>query len=215
VQRVDGWSREEEDKISLADVVNNAQPTVLIGVSGQSGAFSDSVIRSMATSVRHPIIFPLSNPTSRTEATPQDLMAWTDGRAIIGTGSPFPPLLKNGSFVRVDQTNNSYVFPGLGLAVTAVRARHISDAMLMAAARALAELSPARRDTSANLLPPVTEARDISVHVAVAVALQARKEGLAETQDAGDLLKTIQSQIWNPVYRPYRREARMMRADED
>jgi malate dehydrogenase (oxaloacetate-decarboxylating) len=203
--RVDGWSREEEGRISLADVVNNAQPTVLIGVSGQTGAFSPSVIQSMATSVRRPIIFPLSNPTSRAEATPQDLMAWTDGRAIIGTGSPFPPLLKNGSFVRVDQTNNSYVFPGLGLAVTAVRARHISDAMLMAAARALAELSPARRDPNANLLPPVTEARDISVHVAMAVAMQASKEGLAGMQDSGDLLKTIQSQIWNPVYRPYRR----------
>lgn len=207
VEAVRGWSREDESKVSLADVVNNAKPTVLIGVSGQPGAFSASVIRSMAAHIQRPIIFPLSNPTSRAEATPQDLMAWTDGRVIVGTGSPFPHLLRNGSFVRVDQTNNSYVFPGLGLAVTAVRARHISDAMLMAAARALAELSPARRDPNANLLPPVTEARDISVHVAMAVAMQARREGLAETQDAGDLFKKIRSQIWNPIYRPYRRRS--------
>ena len=132
-------------------------------------------------------------------------MAWTDGKAIIGTGSPFPPVLRNGSFVRVDQTNNSYVFPGIGLAVTAVHARKILDAMLMAAARALADLSPARGNNNANLLARVAEAREISVRVALAVAMQACKEGLAEPMNAADILQRIQAKVWTPLYRPYRR----------
>ena len=202
---VGGWSLEQVGRISLLDVVNNARPTVLIGVSGQPGAFSEATIRSMAASVPRPIVFPLSNPTSRAEAAPADLMAWTDGKAIIGTGSPFPPVLKNGSFVRVDQTNNSYVFPGIGLAAVAVRARQISDGMLMAAARALADLSPARQNPNANLLPPVTEARDISVRVALAVAAQACSEALTEPMGSSEITRKIQTKGWMPVYRPYRR----------
>jgi malate dehydrogenase (oxaloacetate-decarboxylating) len=206
-EELQGWSVQETGRILLTDVIKNARPTVLIGVSGQSGAFSEEMIRSMAASVARPVIFPLSNPTSRAEATPADLMVWTDGKAVIGTGSPFPPVLKNGSFVRVDQTNNSYVFPGIGLAAIAVRARQISDGMLMAAARALSDLSPARSDPKSNLLPPVTEARDISVRVAVAVAMQACKEGLTEPMNPGEIFQRIQGKIWNPVYRPYRRRA--------
>lgn len=202
-----GWSLASANTVSLMDVIKNAAPTVLIGVSGQFGAFTEEMIRSMAAAVTHPVIFPLSNPTSRAEAAPADLMAWTDGRAVIGTGSPFPPVLRNGSFVRVDQTNNSYVFPGIGLAAVAVRARRISDAMLMAAARALSELSPARLDPKANLLPPVTEAREISAHVAIAVATQACKEGLTDPMDEGEILQRIQAKIWNPVFRPYRRKS--------
>ena len=205
---VDGWALAEDGRISLEDVVRNAQPTVLIGVSGQAGAFSEAAVRQMAASVRRPVIFPLSNPTSRAEATPDDLMRWTEGRAIIGTGSPFPPVLKGGSFMRVDQTNNSYVFPGIGLAAVAVRARHISDAMLMAAARALAELSPARQNANSNLLPSVAEAREITVHVAAAVAAQACKEGLAQTDPGDDIVKKIRTKMWNPAYRPYRRGGR-------
>src|SRR3954467_7037963 len=173
---VAGWTLDRENGIGLADVVRNAKPTVLIGVSGQPGAFPEAVMRNMAASVERPVIFPLSNPTSRTEATPADLMAWTEGRAVIGAGSPFPPLLKNGAYVRVDQTNNSYVFPGIGLAAIAVHARRISDGMLMAAARALADVSPARQNPNGNLLPPVPELRDVSLRVAQAVALQAREE---------------------------------------
>jgi malate dehydrogenase (oxaloacetate-decarboxylating) len=202
-----GWALENANTVSLTDVIKNAAPTVLIGVSGQFGAFSEQMIRSMAASVPHPIIFPLSNPTSRAEATPADLMAWTDGRAVIGTGSPFPPVLKNGSFVRVDQTNNSYVFPGIGLAAVAVSARRISDAMLMAAARALSELSPTRLDAKANLLPPVTESREIAARVAVAVATQACKEGLTDPMTADEIHQRIQAKIWNPVFRPYRRKS--------
>lgn len=200
-----GWSL-ETNTVSLSDVIKNAAPTVLIGVSGQFGAFTEDVIRAMAAGVSRPVIFPLSNPTSRAEATPADLMAWTEGRAVVGTGSPFPPVLRNGSFVRVDQTNNSYVFPGIGLAVVAVGARRISDAMLMAAARALSELSPAKLDPKANLLPPVTDARKISAHVALAVAAQACKEGLTDPMTEEEIRRRIQAKIWNPVFRPYRRK---------
>ena len=202
---VANWTLEQESRIGLGDVVRNAKPTVLIGVSGQPGAFPENVVRAMAASVKRPVIFPLSNPTSRAEATPIDVMAWTEGRAVIGTGSPFPPLLKNGAYMRVDQTNNSYVFPGIGLAAIAVHARRVSDGMLMAAARALADVSPARQNPNANLLPPVSQLRDVSLRVAQAVALQARKDGLTEAMDAGDMYRKIQDKMWTPAYRPYRR----------
>jgi malate dehydrogenase (oxaloacetate-decarboxylating) len=150
----------------------------------------------------------LSNPTSRSEATPSDLLAWTEGRAVIGTGSPFPPVVKNGVPVRIDQTNNSYVFPGIGLGAISVRARRISDGMLLAAARALAEASPSKRDSNANLLPPVTELRDVSYRVALALALQAQSEGLAEGTSREELEARIRSKMWTPTYRPYRRTFR-------
>ena len=144
-----------------------------------------TAIRAMASHVQRPIIFPLSNPTERSEATPQDLFAWTDGRAVIGTGSPFPPIQRNGQDFRVDQTNNAYVYPGIGLGTIAVQARRISDGMFLAAARAVAELSPARRDPAANLLPPLVDLRKISFHVAVAVAKQAIAEGLRTRRGSG------------------------------
>ncbi len=199
------WRLEREGLIGLGDVVRNARPTVLIGVSGQPGAFGESVVRDMAAAVHRPVIFPLSTPTSRAEATPADLMAWTEERAVIGTGSPFPPLLVGGVAKRVDQTNNSYIFPGLGLGALAVQARRVSDGMLMAAARALADCSPARRNPRANLLPPVSDLRDVSLRVAHAVALQARKEGLTEPMDAGDMFRLIRDKMWTPTYHPYRR----------
>ena len=203
---IEGWALERDGVIRLGDVVRNVHPTVLIGVSGQPGTFPENVVRDMAAHVARPVIFPLSNPTSRAEATPTDLMVWTEGRAVIGTGSPFPPVLKNGAYVRIDQTNNAYVFPGIGLAAIAARLKRISDGMLMAAARALADLSPARLNPHANLLPPVSELRDISLRVAQAVALQARKEGLAEPIDAGDMYRKIRDKMWTPVYRPYRKK---------
>lgn len=198
---VTGWALEREGVIGLGDVVRNVRPTVLIGVSGQPGAFSEDIVRAMAASVERPVIFPLSNPNSRAEATPAELMAWTEGRAVVGVGSPVPPLLRDGAPVRVDQTNNSYVFPGIGLAAVATGARLISDGMLMAAARTLAEISPARRDPSANLLPPVTDLREVSWRVARSVAVQARKEGLTALGDAAAVSGAIQSKMWMPAYR--------------
>ena len=181
------------------------RPTALIGVSGQPGAFSHSVVRAMAEQNERPVIFPLSNPTSRAEATPADIEAWTEGRAIIGAGSPFPPLVRDGKRFTVDQTNNSYIFPGVGLGAIAVQARRITDTMFMAAAKALADLSPARNDGHGNLLPPVTALREIAMAVARAVARQAVKEGLTPPLKQPDIDAAIAAKMWEPKYLPYRR----------
>ena len=199
------WQLRHPDRIDLLDVVRNARPTVLIGVSGQPGGFSEEVVRTMAQLVERPIIFPLSNPTSRSEATPMDLLDWTDGRAVIGTGSPFPAVRRDGRQRQVDQTNNAYVFPGLGLGAIVARARRVSEGMLMAAARALADASPARLDAGANLLPPVNELRQVSYRVAVAVAMRAQAEGLAQAASRDTLEARIRAKMWAPVYHPYRR----------
>jgi malate dehydrogenase (oxaloacetate-decarboxylating) len=197
------WTVAAPGQIDLADVVANAGPTVLIGVSGQAGAFTEPVIREMARRVDRPVIFPLSNPTSRAEATGEQLMAWTDGRALIGSGSPFPPVNVNGRLVPIDQTNNSYIFPGVGLGVLAVGARRLNDAMFMAAAKALAALSPTAHDTNGRLLPPVTDLRKVSVAVAPAVARQALADGLAPDRDDAALAELIAARVWEPDYRPY------------
>jgi malate dehydrogenase (oxaloacetate-decarboxylating) len=203
-----GWTLQSPPRIGLADVIANAHPTVLIGTSGQAHAFSEQAIRAMASYVPRPIVFPLSNPTERSEATPQDLFTWTDGRAVIGTGSPFPPIQRNGREFRVDQTNNAYVYPGIGLGAIAVKARRISDGMFLAAARVIAELSPARRDPAANLLPPLVELRKISFHVAVDVAKRAIAEGLASPRAEACIETAVRTKMWEPVYARYRRLSR-------
>ena len=202
---VAGWTLDRPDLISLLDVVRNAKPTALIGVSGQPGAFSEAVVRAMARINQRPVIFPLSNPTSRAEATPLDLEAWSDGRAIIGTGSPFPPLIRGGAKFKVDQTNNSYIFPGVGLGAIAVQAPRVTETMFMAAAKALAQMSPARGDPHANLLPPVTALREVAIAVAIAVARQAHREGLAPHVAEHDMEDAIHAKMWTPQYHPYRR----------
>jgi malate dehydrogenase (oxaloacetate-decarboxylating) len=205
------WRRAGGDTIGLADVVANAEPTVLIGVSGQPGIFREDIIRQMAATVARPIIFPLSNPTSRSEATPQDLTAWTEGRAVIGTGSPFPPVVRDGRSFAVDQTNNAYVFPGIGLGVLAVRARRVTDGMFVAAAKVLADVSPAARDAHAPLLPPVARLREVAFTVAKAVAREAQAEGQCEPFEDGELDDLIARKMWDPVYRPYRRSRQPVR----
>ena len=200
---IDGWTLEHPDRIGLADVVKNARPTALIGVSGQPGAFTKSAVRLMARHNRRPVIFPLSNPTSRAEATPEDIDRWSEGSAIIGTGSPFPPLIRDGVKVAVDQTNNSYIFPGLGLGAVAVRASRISDAMLIAAAKALAAASPAATDPTANLLPPVTALREVAFSVAVATAMQAHRDGLTSGIATDQIEATIRAKMWQPRYCRY------------
>ncbi|MBK7830680.1 NAD-dependent malic enzyme [Nannocystis sp.] len=200
-----GWQLEQPGAIGLLDVARNARPTVLIGVSGQPGAFSEAAVRMLASQVERPVIFPLSNPTSRAEATPEDLMRWTEGRALIGTGSPFPPVLWAGRQVPIAQTNNSYIFPGVGLGVLAVGARRVTDAMFMAAARSLATLSPARSDPHAPLLPPVAELRSVALTVAAAVARQAQADGVADPCSDEELQRRLRAEMWAPVYRPYRR----------
>lgn len=201
---ISNWKRENPDQIALIDVVRNAKPTALIGVSGQGGSFTEGVVRAMAGSVERPIIFPLSNPTSRSEATPIDLMKWTEGRALIGTGSPFHAVNWNGRTIPIDQTNNSYIFPGMGLGILSVGARRVSDAMFTAAAKCLAELSPARTDKSARLLPPVSEIRSVSFSIAKAVARQAIEDGVAKAGAEIDLESHIRANVWEPAYPAYR-----------
>jgi malate dehydrogenase (oxaloacetate-decarboxylating) len=159
----------------------------------------------MARHTPHPAIFPLSNPTSQSEAAPADLLRWTDGRALVGTGSPFAPVEVNGKSIRIAQVNNSYIFPGLALGILVSRARRVTDGMIMAAAKALARLSPARTDKSAPLLPPVAEARKTSLAVAEAVGMQAIADGVAEAVDEASLADTLRAYVWEPEYVPYER----------
>ena len=202
---VAGWTLQTPGQIGLLDVVTNARPTVLIGVSGQAGAFTEDMVRTMAKSVDRPVIFPLSNPTSRSEATAEQIVAWTDGRALIGTGSPFPPVEWNGQTLPIAQTNNSYIFPGVGLGILASRATRVSDAMFMAAAKAVAHLSPTVDDKHGKLLPPVDQLRAVSSFVAEAVARQAQADGVAEVSDDLTLSDDIAAMVWEPRYRPYRK----------
>jgi malate dehydrogenase (oxaloacetate-decarboxylating) len=199
---IEGWKLGHSDKIELLDVVRNARPTVLIGVSGQAGGFSEPVIRAMAECNDRPVIFPLSNPTSRAEATPTDIESWTEGRALIGVGSPFPPITRDGIRFKVDQTNNSYIFPGVGLGALAVGASRISDGMFMAAAKALASSSPARDNPKHNLLPPVSALRAVAAKVALAVAIQAHKEGHVANVPIDQIDQRIRAKVWEPRYVP-------------
>lgn len=201
--RVSDWQLREPGRIDLLDVMNNARPTTLIGVSGQPGAFTEEILRTMAKHCERPVVFPLSNPTSRCEATPADVLRWTDDRAIVGTGSPFPPVTSRGRTFRTDQTNNSYIFPGVGLGVLASQATRISDGMLEVAARALASISPARKDPEASLLPPVTELWHVAQVVAMAVGQQAIRDGLAPKIGKEQLQWRIEAKMWEPTYRRY------------
>jgi malate dehydrogenase (oxaloacetate-decarboxylating) len=202
---VEGWQVKDAKKIGLEEVARNAKITVLIGVAGKAGMFTEDAIRAMAKNTERPIIFPLSNPTSKSEATPEDLLKWTDGKALIGTGSPFEPVKVGDREICIDQTNNSYIFPGLGLGIVASRARRVSDAMIMTAAKTLASLSPVEKDRNANLLPPLAESRRLSRVIAIAVARQAIAEGLSELKD-DQVEDAVAANVWEPRYVRYERE---------
>ena len=199
-----GWRLEGGEDVSLLDVVRNAKVTVLAGVSAQARAFTEEIVREMAQHTERPIIFPLSNPTSQSEATPADLMRWTDGRALVGTGSPFPPVEIEGKPVRISQVNNSFIFPGLALGILVSQARRVTDQMIMAAAKALSGLSPSVADKSAPLLPPIADSRKVALVVSEAVARQAVADGVA-TIDRSVIAEQIRDYAWNPVYVPYER----------
>ncbi|MBB6146718.1 malate dehydrogenase (oxaloacetate-decarboxylating) [Silvibacterium bohemicum] len=200
-----GWILSNSDEISLADVARNAKLTVLIGVSGQAGVFTEEIVREMTRHADRPVIFPLSNPTSRSEGIPADLLKWSDGKALIGTGSPFPAAEINGKTVHFAQTNNSYIFPGLALGILTSKAKRVSDAMIMASAKALAAQSPTHRDKNADLLPPLADSRKVSLLVAEAVGKQAIAEGLSGFSDEKAFEKELHSYVWEPFYRTYER----------
>lgn len=197
------WNTENKHQIHLLDVIKNVHPHALIGVSGQFGLFTETMIREMASQVKRPVILPLSNPINHTEAMPSDIIQWTDNRAVIGTGSPFEDILRDGQLFRVDQTNNVYIFPGMGLGLIAVQAKRVTDKMFMLAAKALAQCSPAIHNPKANLLPPLTEIREVSYQVALAVAKEAVHANLAEPMTEPEIENKIRAHIWEPIYQSY------------
>lgn len=196
---------DKSNKLGLAQVVKQAEVTVLFGVSGQKGLFTQEVIEALCANTEHPIVLPLSNPTSRVEATPQEVMNWSRGKAIIATGSPFPPTTFNGQTFEVSQCNNSYIFPGIGLGVLAAQATSISDNMLMAASQALADISMEYQKAPGAILPPIKVIREISEKIAYAVAVQAVEDKLALPDTAENLQRRIEANFWLPEYRHYRR----------
>jgi malate dehydrogenase (oxaloacetate-decarboxylating) len=196
---VAGWRRTGPGQgPALAEVVGQVRPTMLIGTSTQAGAFTEAIVREMAAHVERPVIMPLSNPTANAEAVPADLIAWTGGRALVATGSPFAPVTHGGITYRIAQANNALVFPGLGLGVTVARARRVGDTMLAAAADAIAALCDPSTP-GAPLLPPVEDLREVSAAVAVAVAEAAAAAGLAEVA-VDDPVHQVRQAMWQPEY---------------
>jgi malate dehydrogenase (oxaloacetate-decarboxylating) len=207
----DGLSEEQRvyarsdmrESYDLAEVVRRAEPTVLIGLSTAKGAFTEEVVRHMASTCERPVIFPLSNPTSHSEADPADLARWTDGKALIATGSPFPPLKVDGREVPVAQANNIYVFPAIGLAVTAARATRVTDRMMVAAARAVgrcAARSVPDDPAPAPLLPPLGGMREAALEIAVAAAVAAVEDGVAPEATEDELRAAVTRTQWTPRY---------------
>ncbi|KAJ1707440.1 NAD-dependent malic enzyme [Aspergillus flavus] len=198
------WPKEKGT--DLLSVVKEVKPHVLIGTSTKPKAFTENIIREMAKHVEHPIVFPLSNPTRLHEASPEDINHWTEGRALMATGSPFPPVERNGVEYEVAECNNSTCFPGIGLGAVLSRTQILSDKMLVAAARALASQSPALQDPNRPLLPDVENVREISVHIARAIIETAIEEGYAQEKDIPsheeELEEWIRVQMWEPIYRP-------------
>ncbi|WP_428772418.1 NAD-dependent malic enzyme [Vibrio sp.] len=192
---------------SLLDVMRNAKPTVLIGVSGAPGLFSQEVIEEMHKHCERPIIFPLSNPTSRVEATPSDILRWTKGQALVATGSPFDPVVFEDKTYNIAQCNNSYIFPGIGLGVLAVKAKRVTDEMLMESSRALATCSPMAINGRGPLLPPLEAIHSVSKKIAFAVAKKAIEQGVAPEITDETLEAKIEDLFWQPVYRRYKRTA--------
>jgi malate dehydrogenase (oxaloacetate-decarboxylating) len=203
---VAGWKVADPCLITLLDAVRNIKVTALVGVSAQAGAFTEEIVREIAKRTERPVIFPMSNPTALAEATPVDLLRWTDGRALVGTGSPFAPVEVDGKTIRIAQVNNSYIFPGLALGILVSQARRVTDGMIMASARALAALSPAREDKNAPLLPPLADSRRVSLAVGEAVAKRAIADGVADG-DAANIEEKLRAYVWEPVYRRYERLA--------
>lgn len=197
---VAGWPRPPGGPIGLANVIASVEATILIGLSTAVGAFTEPIVREMARKSARPAIFPLSNPTARSEAKPEDLIRWTDGKALVATGSPYPPAVLGGRAWIISQCNNVFIFPAVGLGLVASGARRVSDGMLIAAARRLAEHSPALTDPAASLLPPLHDLRAVAVEVAYALGEAAQREGLAPPTTPEELRARVVASQWYPAY---------------
>jgi malate dehydrogenase (oxaloacetate-decarboxylating) len=205
---VSSWKAKEGGHIGLAEVIKNISATILIGVSSQPGQFTEPVVKEMASKVNKPIVFPLSNPYDRAEAVPEDLVRWTEGRALIATGTGFPPVTFNGKTYGIAQCNNFYIFPAIGLAVSASGAKRVTDRMMIAAASALGNFQDAKGNNYSNaessLLPPIESMRDVAIHIAIKVALQAQQDGVAPEMSEQQVSEQVQKRFWIPEYRNYK-----------
>lgn len=197
------WDVKDQSNITLAEVVSHVKPTILIGCSTVHGAFTEEIVKDMCKNCDKPIIMPLSNPTSKSEAEPKDLIHWSDGKALVAAGSPFDPVDYKGRKIRISQGNNAFVFPGLGLGVIASKAKRMSDKMIIAAANSLSSCSPMRKDKDAPMLPDFDVIQEVQEKVALAVAEQARSEGLAGVDASCDLKDEVKRHIWKPLYHKY------------
>ncbi|MEK4666137.1 NAD-dependent malic enzyme [Niallia sp. FSL R7-0271] len=197
---VEGWERNEDGIIPLMEVVKRVKPTILIGTSGQAGAFTEEIVKEMAKHVERPIIMPMSNPTHLAEAIPEDLIKWTDGKALIATGSPFDNVEYNGVSYEIGQSNNAFVFPGLGLGAIVAKAQVISKGMFAAAANAVAEMCD-NTEPGSSLLPSIEKLHDVSIYVAVEVAKAALEEGIAKADISNDVPKAVVDAVWQPEYK--------------
>lgn len=204
-QEVKRWALTHDGPINLLDVVLNVKPSVLIGVSGQTGLFTKAVVEAMQDHCERPLILPLSNPTSQAEAQPVDLLRWTAGKAMVATGSPFPPVDMGDHQINIAQCNNSYIFPGVGLGVITAKASRITDGMMMAASCALADASPIAQTGSGALLPPLESIRSVSKLIARAVVIQAIADGVALPIPIELIDEKVEKNFWEPEYREYRR----------
>ncbi len=200
---IDAWPGDGQN-ISLLDVVRHARPTILIGVSGQPGLFTEEIVREMRRYCHHPIIMPLSNPTSRAEARPQDVITWTEGEALMATGSPFAPVYFKDRRYDIPQCNNAYIFPGLGLGILAVKARRVTGGMLLAASQTLAALSPLACTGQGALLPAIADIQQVSRAIAAGVAVAAQRDGVAPPLSDDALRQALAAEFWQAGYRPYK-----------
>jgi len=205
-EEVAGYACTNPTQITLADTVTNAKPTVLIGTSATPGAFDETVVRAMGRADGRPIIFPLSNPTSKSECTPEDALRWTDGRAIVATGSPFAPVSQGGRSHRIGQCNNAFVFPGIGLGLTIARAHRVTDGMFLEAAKALAGKVTAEDLAEDAVYPALARIRECSFAVACSTIRRAVAEGQASPDALDDLERTVERAMWLPEYLPVRYE---------
>lgn len=199
------WKVSNPDKVSLMETVRHVKPTILIGCSAQTGAFSQDIIETMSKHCKRPIIFPLSNPDDKCEAQPKDILHWSEGRALIATGTAFPQIEYQNRMLAIAQCNNALVFPGIGLGIKAVQASRLSKEMIYHAAETLSKHAPSRKDSFLPLLPSLNNAKIVAKDIAVAVANLAIKKGLATINQEEDIEKLIDSSFWEPRYLPYKR----------
>ena len=205
-EEVAGYACKDRSRITLLETVENAKPTILIGVSATPGVFDEPVVRAMARVNARPIILPLSNPTSKTEVVPEDALRWSEGRAIVATGSPFEPVTVDGKRHRIGQCNNSFIFPGVGLGLTISGARHVSNGMFLEAAKALAAMVKPEDLAECAVYPELARIRECSFAVAGATIRRAVAEGHADPEILEHLEKTVDRAMWYPEYLPIRFE---------